>query len=157
MVETLVVVLVLSVVSWASILGILSLLARRPGNLGVHDGRLVPCPPRPNCVSSQASDADHAIAPLTFPDGPDEAMHRLKRILASWPRTRLITDEDGYLYAECTSRLFRFVDDLECLLDRHSRVIHVRSASRVGRSDLGVNRRRVEALREAFTASPPVP
>src|SRR5206468_84351 len=95
-------------------------------------------------------DSRHAVEPLRFTDDPEEAWQRLKAVLASLPRTRIVAATDGYLHAECTSRVFRFVDDLECLLDRDAKLIHVRSASRAGRSDLGVNRRRVEAIRRAF-------
>jgi uncharacterized protein (DUF1499 family) len=133
-------------------LALLSLLARRPENLGAHEGKLAPCPDSPNCVCSQAEDAAHRVEPLAFEGSPQEALARLKDVLASWPRTRIITATDTYLHAECRSLLFRFVDDVEFLLDGSKGVIQVRSASRAGRSDLGVNRRRVEAIRQAFAA-----
>lgn len=144
------IVVVVSVVTWAVVMTLLSVLARKPGNLGLHAGRLAPCPASPNCVCSQDGDEGHSIAPLSFTDPPDEAWGRLRTILAAWPRTRIVTDVDGYLHVECTSRVFRFVDDLELYLDRDAKVIHVRSASRAGRSDLGVNRQRVESLRREF-------
>jgi uncharacterized protein (DUF1499 family) len=131
-------------------LALLSVLARRPDNLGARDGKLAPCPGSPNCVCSQAEDAAHHVEPLGFEGEPEEAFARLKEVLASWPRTRIVTATDRYVHAECRSLLFRFVDDVEFLLDGPGRVIHVRSASRAGRSDFGVNRRRVEAIREAF-------
>jgi uncharacterized protein (DUF1499 family) len=147
------IVLVIAIASWALSMVFLSLRARRPNTLGVQAGRLAPCPNSPNCVSSQASDEAHAIEPLHFRGDPDEAWERLQDVLAGQPRTKIISVTEEYLHAECTSRLFRFVDDLECVLDRNAQLIHVRSASRVGHSDLGVNRQRVEALRKAFTAS----
>jgi uncharacterized protein (DUF1499 family) len=133
-------------------LALLSLLSRRPDTLGVHDGRLAPCPASPNCVCTRDADPGHAIDPLTFEDAPQEAWARLQGILSSWPRTRIVTATDSYLHAECTSWLFRFVDDVEFLLDAEAKRIHFRSASRAGRSDLGVNRRRMEAIRQVFDA-----
>lgn len=129
---------------------VLSMTARRPTNLGVVDGRLAPCPDSPNCVSTQATDSQHQIAPLRFEGTPEEAKQRLTAALATIPRLRIITETDDYLHAEVTSRLFRFVDDVEFFVDRPGKVIHFRSASRVGRSDLGVNRDRMEQIRTAF-------
>lgn len=128
----------------------LSLAGRRPDNLGVRDGRLAPCPGAPNCVCSQADDAHH-VAPLAWRADVDPSA-RLQEILADWPRTTIVTADDDYLHVECRSALFGFVDDLEILIDRAAQAIHVRSASRVGHSDLGVNRRRVERLRQAWEA-----
>jgi uncharacterized protein (DUF1499 family) len=132
-------------------LALFSLFARRPSDLGARDGRLTPCPDTPNCVCTQATDDAHRIEPLAYDGTAEEAMARLKAALADLPRTRVVTETPDYLHAECTSLLFRFVDDVEFLLDRERKVIHFRSASRVGRSDLGVNRRRMEALRQAFS------
>jgi uncharacterized protein (DUF1499 family) len=132
-------------------LALLSLLSKRPADLGPSGGRLAPCPGSPNCVSSQADDGAHRVAPLTFAGEPAEAWARLRAVLGGMPRTRVVTATETYLHAECASRVFRFVDDVEFLLDRDARVIHVRSGSRAGHSDLGVNRRRVEAIRQAMT------
>jgi uncharacterized protein (DUF1499 family) len=132
-------------------LALLSILSRRPDNLGVHDGRLAPCPASPNCVCTRDADPGHSLEPLTFADSPAEAWARLQSVLASWPRTQVVTATETYLHAECTSLLFRFVDDVEFLLDSEAKVIHFRSASRAGRSDLGVNRRRMEEIRQAFS------
>lgn len=114
---------------------------RRPDNLGVRGGRLAPCKPTPNCVSSQAdpADATHHIEPLACTTA--EVRSALKRT----PRARIITDEPNYLYAEFRTRLMRYVDDVEFYFD--GRVTQVRSCSRIGRSDFGTNRRRIEALR----------
>jgi uncharacterized protein (DUF1499 family) len=136
-------------------LALFSLFARQPTNLGVHDGRLAPCPDRPNCVCTQAADEAHRIEPLTYDGTPEEARARLKAALATLPRTRVVTETPDYLHAECTSLVFRFVDDVELLIDRERKVIHFRSASRVGHSDLGLNRRRMERLRQAFAAGAP--
>ena len=122
----------------------------RPMNLGVHDGKLAPCPASLNCVSSQSADKDHAVAPFPFSGTPAEAMAKLKVVLSTMPRARLVTATETYVHAEFTSALFRFVDDAEFWFDERTRTIHLRSASRVGSSDLGVNRKRVEHLRSAM-------
>lgn len=119
----------------------------RPANLGVQQGKLAACPTSPNCVSSQALDAEHRIDPLPFHGSSLQSMAKLQSLLHQLPRTAIITATDSYLHAECTSLLFRFVDDLEFLVDDNARVIHVRSASRLGKGDLGVNRKRVETIR----------
>jgi uncharacterized protein (DUF1499 family) len=111
---------------------------------------LPPCPASPNCVSSQAGNTRHHIAPLAFNVQSDEALARLKQVLQEEPRTTIVREEGGYLHAEARSFLFRFVDDVEFILDTDNQVIHVRSASRTGYSDFGVNRRRVERLRKRF-------
>ena len=126
----------------------------RPVNLGVHNGKLAPCPASPNCVSSQGSDREHSIEPLRYTGSPGEAMDRLKKIVISMKRSRIITETGSYIHAEYTSALFRFVDDVEFFLDERAAVIQVRSSSRIGSSDLGVNRERVEDIRAAFNALP---
>lgn len=149
--KTMLIVLGVCVAGFVATMAGLSLAARRPAGLGLHDGRLRPCPATPNCVCSCAEPGDdHAVAPLAFTGDADAAWVRLGEVLAEQPRTVVITETDAYRHVECTSLLFRFVDDLELHLDRAAKVIHVRSASRVGRSDLGANRRRVEAIRSAF-------
>jgi uncharacterized protein (DUF1499 family) len=123
---------------------------KTPATLGVKDGRLAPCPSSPNCVSTRSEDARHAIAPLSFSGTAAEARGRLLAVLAGSKRCRVVTANDAYIHAEFTSALFRFVDDVEFQIDPDTRLIHFRSASRLGHSDLGVNRRRMEALRAAF-------
>jgi len=109
--------------------------------------QLPACPSSPNCVSSQATDADHAIAPFKIVGGVEEAWTALKKALISQSRT-VITDETGStLHAQATSLVFRFVDDIDAILDTDARLIHIRSASRTGYGDFGVNRKRVEMLR----------
>lgn len=132
----------------------LSLLSRRRPPLGIRDGRLLPCPPTPNCVCSQCDDPAHRLEPFPFTGPAADALERLKTVLAAHPRTRLVTVTPSYVHAECVSAVFRFVDDVEFLLDPQQAVIHCRSASRVGRFDLGTNRRRLLALRRAFMAGP---
>ncbi len=109
--------------------------------------RFAPCPDSPNCVSSYADDEAHRVDPLPLRAGDDDPLAAIRRVLASMPRTKVVTEDGDYVHVTCTSLVFRFVDDLELRLDRQNGVIHVRSASRVGNGDLGVNRRRVEKLR----------
>ena len=122
----------------------------RPNNLGEQDGRLVACPSSPNCVSSQAADERHRVAPLAYDGDPDTAFARLKRLLERRTDATIIVERAGYLRVELRTNLF--VDDGEFLLDREKRVIHVRSASRIGYSDLGKNRSRMEDIRRQFLA-----
>ena len=127
---------------------------QRPDNLGVKDGKLMACPGSPNCVSSQApsTDAEHSIAPLSYDSSPAEAIARLKSIVEGMERTEIIKETDNYLYAEFTSKLMGFVDDVEFYAEPDTGTVHVRSASRLGQSDLGVNRQRIEAIRQQWTA-----
>jgi uncharacterized protein (DUF1499 family) len=125
----------------------------RPANLGVKDGKLAPCPSSPNCVSSQGSDKAHAIEPLLFTGTVAGSHAALRTVILSMKRSQIITDTDSYIHAEFTSAIFRFVDDVEFWFDENAKVIHVRSASRIGNSDLGVNRERVEEIRARWKAS----
>jgi uncharacterized protein (DUF1499 family) len=110
--------------------------------------QLVPCPSSPNCVSTKAEDAGHAIVPFRYQKTRPEAKEALKAIVRSLPRTKLVEEDETYLHYEFTSLLLRFVDDVEFLLDDEAKMIHFRSASRTGRSDFGVNRRRMEDIRK---------
>ncbi|MEO1069782.1 MAG: DUF1499 domain-containing protein [Cyanobacteria bacterium J06638_6] len=131
-----------------------NLAGDRPANLGIKEGRLAPCPDSPNCVVSQgADDAEHAIAPLTYSGDAAQAMARLTEIVKTMPRTTIVEATDNYLYAEFASKLMGFVDDVEFYLDPAESVIQVRSASRLGKSDLGVNRQRVETIRQGLQNS----
>lgn len=116
---------------------------KRPTNLGLNAGKLAPCPNTPNCVSSQSEDAEHKIDPLPYVSIAD-----LKKVIENMERTTIIEETENYLYAEFKSRLMGFVDDVEFHKDDINQVVNVRSASRLGQSDLGVNRKRVEAIRE---------
>ena len=112
-----------------------------PQNIGVQDGRLTACPESPNCVSSFESNAKHGIQPL------QASLRQVERVLLELDGANIVESRDGYLYAEFTSRLMRYVDDVEFLEDSTAGVVHVRSASRLGYSDLGANRKRVEIIR----------
>jgi len=110
--------------------------------------RLAPCPPTPNCVSTQADPGDriHRIEPLRFACDPTTAMETVLQALGSLPRCRVRERDDVRVHAVVTSRLWRFKDDVEVVIDAQERLIHLRSASRVGKGDLGVNRRRAVGL-----------
>ena len=131
-------------------LAVLSALSRRPENLGARDGALAPCPDRPNCVSSTATTESQRVDPLNFDGDAAAAMQRLADIVGAFPRVRIVAQTKTYLHAEFTSATFRFIDDVEFLAHPAEGRIDVRSASRVGHSDLGVNRRRVEAIRDRY-------
>jgi len=120
--------------------------SKRPDNLGVREGRLAPCKRSPNCVSSQAnpSDREHYIAPI------HGSIAAVRDAIKSMPRAAIVSEEKNYLYAEFRSRLLGFVDDVEFYFDGSA--IQVRSCSRLGRRDFGVNRKRVEALRRLIEA-----
>jgi len=122
-------------------------LSARPSGLGVNEGRLAACPDSPNCVSTQADVERHAIEPVAFTGSADKAIDAIKSALERMPRTRIIEERDDYLHAEATSLLFRFVDDVEFFVNQEQGLIHFRSASRLGRSDLGVNRARIDRFR----------
>jgi uncharacterized protein (DUF1499 family) len=120
----------------------------RPENLGVREGKLLECPDKPNCVNSQAKKEDsHYIEPIKYKDDLKTQQTKLLKIISAESRTTLITKTENYLHVEFKSFLFRFIDDTEFYFDDLEKVIHVRSASRLGKSDLGVNRKRIEKIR----------
>lgn len=120
----------------------------------VMAGELKPCPESPNCVSSQAQDAEHQVLPLSYQGEMAAAQARLKSLLLSLPRVAVVTESAGALHVTQTSLVFRFVDDVEFVFDDAAKLIHLRSASRTGYSDFGVNRKRVEEIRALFAAAP---
>jgi len=131
----------------------MSMTTRPPDDLLAASGRLAPCPESPNCVSSLAEDKNHQIAPLAVHGTADAALERVIQTIEAMTRARIVTSGEGYLHAEFSSRLFRFVDDLELLYDDNVPGFQVRSASRAGYSDMGANRKRVEALRAGLAAA----
>ncbi len=122
----------------------------RPADLGVEDSSLPACPETPNCVSSDEDplDEQHYIAALTASGDSATVWQAIRAAVEDLPRTTIVTESSNYLYAESVSRVFRFVDDLEVHWRPSEGVAAVRSASRIGRRDFGVNRERVERLRE---------
>ena len=118
--------------------------------IGLNDGQLSPCPESPNCVVSQNGDEEHSVAAIPYTSDRSTAKETLLKVLSVVPRTEVIEQTDNYIHTESTSRIFKFVDDAEFYFPEGEKVIQVRSASRVGESDLGVNRRRIEQIRLAM-------
>ena len=127
---------------------------KRPDNLGVRDGRLASCGRRLNCVSSQseAADPQRYVAPIPFKGTAVEAIAAARKAVESMERASVVRHEGNYLHAEFRSKLMGFVDDVEFTYDDKAGVLHVRSCSRLGRRDFGVNRKRVEQLRSFIAA-----
>ena len=117
---------------------------------GLKDGRLRPCPEKPNCVSTQDAGDRHRIEPIRYAGTQEEARERLLHIIGQMERATLVKAEAGYLHAEFRSAFFRFVDDVEFLFDDAAKLIHFRSASRTGYYDFNVNRKRMEEIRRRF-------
>ena len=134
------------------ILGLLMMnwLSKAPDNLGVKEGRLTDCPSSPNCVCTQASEPSHQMEPIPFTGDLISVRERLKAAIGSMPRSKITEETDNYIRAEFTTALMRYVDDVELLIDEDEKVVHFRSASRIGHSDLGANRKRMEQLAAAF-------
>jgi uncharacterized protein (DUF1499 family) len=124
----------------------MSAIATRPKNLGLLNGRLHPLPETPNAVSTEAVNELQAMLPIKFSCTPQEAVEGIMRVVERQPRMKIVEQQKNYLHIEARSLVFKFVDDVEFLVDPQEQTIHFRSASRVGHSDLGVNRRRMEKL-----------
>jgi uncharacterized protein (DUF1499 family) len=121
--------------------------------LDVNSGQLMPCPNTPNCVSSQTTDKSHFIQPMHFRGTGEEAQQRMLQILNTLQQTEIKTVQENYIRAEFTSKIFRFTDDVEFYfmpIKNDIITINLRSASRIGYSDLGVNRKRIELIRKLF-------
>ncbi|MBD1914298.1 MULTISPECIES: DUF1499 domain-containing protein [Cyanophyceae] len=136
--------------SIGAIPGLSEVFAGKTPELGIQDGKLFPCPSTSNCVVSQGADKDHAIAPIAYTGSREEARKLLIRVLGVVPRTEIATQQENYIRVKSTSRIMGFVDDTEFYLPEDEPVIHVRGAARLGESDLGVNRRRLEQIRFAL-------
>lgn len=125
-------------------------LSPRPEGLGITNGLLKPCPSTPNCVSTQSTstDAYEKRQPISLQSGetPEAAMHKLVAIVEKIPRTTIIEQRNDYLYVEFRTFAMRFIDDVEFFVDAPKNVIHYRSASRLGNSDLGVNGKRMDEI-----------
>ncbi len=135
---------------WLAVRGVWS--AWPSGALGWQNGQLQPCPATPNCVATQSAGGYPPAEPIPYTGDATQAQAQLAALLGAMPRVQLERQAAGYLHATFTSRFMGFVDDVEFLFDDEASVIHFRSASRVGQGDLGVNGRRMEALRAAFIA-----
>ena len=127
----------------------------RPAHLGVTNGKFIPCPDSPNCVCSQYPDQSQSIEPLIYKGSPQEARTRLLAVIQGMKRAKVVTAQERYLHVEFTSAVFRFVDDAEFFVDDTQKVIHLRSAARLGHYDFGVNRKRMETIRQMFNKASP--
>lgn len=116
----------------------------------VASSQPLPCSDKPNCVSSTSTDPGHFIEPLHYTDDQSAARARLLRVIGSVPRSRVPPETGDCIRATFTSLVFRFVDDVEFCFDEPGKRILMRSASRIGYSDFGVNRRRLELIRSRF-------
>ena len=116
----------------------------------MKDGKLAPCPKSPNCVSTQVLDKKHRIEPLKYNTTLKEAKLKILDIVKSLKRTTVIDETENYIHAEVRTRTFKFVDDVEFYFDDTEKIIHFRSAARVGWSDMGVNRKRMKKIRNLF-------
>jgi len=124
--------------------------APRPDNLGLKNNLLLSCPKSPNCVLSQASDPKHQIHPIHYTSSVEIAKEKLIKVIQSMDGTRIITQDEVYWHVEFTTRWLRFIDDVEFYFPESEALIHLRSASRSGYWDLGVNRKRTKEIRSRF-------
>ena len=128
---------------------LLSMTSSRPTNLGADNGLLAKCPESPNCVSTQATDEEHGMPSIPFAGSSLEMIEKIKKSIGrDYPRANLVSESDHYLHFEFKSLIFRFIDDVEFVVDDKQSVLHFRSASRVGHSDMGVNRKRMKQISE---------
>ena len=123
--------------------------AQSPMDIGLNDGRLAPCPDRPNCVISQSGDKRHHIDPIVYEGEKSAAVETIQQVVQGLAGTRIVTQTDHYLHVEFRSKIMGFVDDVEFFFP-DTTIIHMRSASRVGYSDFGVNLKRLEKIRQLF-------
>ena len=120
---------------------------------GIKEGVLAPCPDSPNCVSTQAEDTKHHMDPISYTGTLEQARQRLLKVISSMRRARVMVDKGNYIHVVFTSMIFRFKDDVEFAFDDRNKLINFRSASRVGYSDMGVNRKRMEEIKKRFEES----
>jgi uncharacterized protein (DUF1499 family) len=128
----------------------IQVVSKRPANLGVTENKLAECPPHDNCVSTFETEPMHAIAPLPFTGTVEAEMQKWMKILSNYPRAKVIKTTTNYIYAEFRSMMWRFIDDVEIFVDETQKLTHIRSASRVGTNDYGMNRNRVEDLKSRY-------
>jgi len=143
-------ILLMMILSCLFLFGV-RMTSKPPSDLGVHDGKLTECPNSPNCVASNTESETHRMDAIPFSGTVIEATEKLKQtIQQAFSRAKLVQEKPGYLRYEFTSLFFRFVDDVEFLVDDEANQIDFRSASRVGHSDMGVNRRRITKIKQEF-------
>ncbi|TGN10063.1 DUF1499 domain-containing protein [Leptospira ilyithenensis] len=131
-----------------ALLFLVSCTGSRPTSLGIKEGKLTACPKTPNCISSfsETNDAEHFRSPVAYKKPLPEAFAILKKKITDYERTNIIQEGGNYIYVEFTSLIMRYVDDVEFYFDEKNKLLHFRSASRLGKSDLGVNRKRIERI-----------
>ena len=140
----------MKVILFLLILSFVSCQSQRPKMIGIKSGELHSCPDSPNCVVSfNKEDKDHFIDPIKYQESKESVLARFKKYLAMRKDVTLVTDNGDYLHYQFKSKFFGFIDDVEFLL-KDDGLIHMRSASRVGYSDLGKNRSRLEEIRFKF-------
>jgi uncharacterized protein (DUF1499 family) len=120
-----------------------------------QSGQFAPCPDSPNCVSTAATDEEHAIDPYPFSGSAADAKAKMVSVINDLPRTTIVGETDNTLHVEFRSRVFRFVDDVEFFFDEADSLVQYRSAARTGYSDMGVNRKRMEEIRTRFEGAAP--
>jgi uncharacterized protein (DUF1499 family) len=125
-------------------------MAKSKKPIGIVDGKLHPCPKSPNCVSTQATDEKQKMEPINYSGDLEDAKAKIIDIINSLKRSKIITNEENYIHIEFRTATFRFVDDVEFLFDDKEKVIHFRSRARMGYSDMGVNRKRMEKITKLF-------
>jgi uncharacterized protein (DUF1499 family) len=134
-------------------MAILSRFVKRPDNVGLADGHLAPCPNMPNCVSTRSEDPRHQIDPLRYRGSTENSQEVLIDVIHSMDRSVIVEEKPGYIYAEFRTKGAGYIDDVEFVFIPENRIIHFRSSSRLPYYDWGVNRNRMETIREAFTAA----
>ena len=125
-------------------------MAKSKKPIGIVDGKLHPCPKSPNCVSTQANDEKQKMEPINYSGSLEDAKAKIIDIIKSLKRSKIITNEGNYIHIEFRTAAFRFVDDVEIVFDDKEKVIHFRSRARMGYSDMGVNRKRMEMITNLF-------
>lgn len=125
-------------------------MAKTKKPIGIVEGKFHPCPNSPNCVSTMATSKQHQIDPIKYSGSLTEAKEKIINIVYSLKRSKIITNKENYIHIEFRTATFKFVDDVEFLFDDSEKIIHFRSRARLGYSDMGVNRKRMEKIREMY-------
>ncbi len=150
MIKLLIIVIVVLAGGFFLLRWLLPAISPRPDGLGVINGRLSPCPDSPNCVSTFSNGEEHGMDSLAYDGETSNAHHQIINIINQMPNTTIINTDSDYIYAEFRTPLLNLIDDVEFYFDSENGLIHFRSASRLGYSDLGVNRERMNVIIEAF-------
>lgn len=149
MMKTTLIIFLLLAIGVTLLLFVMGMVSRSGEPPGLQNDRLSGCPDRPNCVCSEyAGDRDHYIEPVSLPAGAEAEVTQLARRVIGEMGGRVVAEREDYLAATFRSALFGFMDDLELRVDTEGQLLHIRSASRVGYSDSGVNAKRVEQLKQ---------